>query len=320
MATIIKDILTFDLALNLINQNKVISKKKARWDNRVQSYSFSDNIIQIYKNNNKIEIKKFNFYGQKTEQYIVEDINEIKRYLDIRDNQKWFFHTKREAKKKYNKDIVDEFEAKKIVYRWLLNKYKEAVIIPEIKLGERRVDYLVLNKNIITVEIKSEIDTLDRLEAQIEEYLKYSNYIIIVAHSNKINKIEQLITDKNIGLFEITQNGKLKFIRQPKKMKKNYLAFLPFISYQEYIDMKKGLKWNSKFDKYDIENIFKILKTRYIKESSLRKKLFKNKDYKSALGSATNIWVNRLINNNTIPFLKSFFNLDNDFLIKYIKK
>jgi len=330
MATEIKDKITLELIINKINNNEVISEKKYTYITPGKKGYI--NIFQIFKNEEeKIIYRKFDIYGNKrSDNYI--DISDIENIINLKTEKNWFYHKKRISKKTKNPKIIDENSAKKKVYEWLIKKYKKDIIIPEISLNNRRADYIVFGDNIITIEIKSEIDTLERLESQLKEYSKFSNYIYIALHTNKIQKIEKLDIKENIGIIDITDK-KIKILKQPKKIKNTYIAFEGFISYKEFLNMKRGFKGHSKVSKEDFELFFQealtkkdkeliikeIMKKRYILEDKKRKELFFNKEYDKAVSSSKNIGINRMTTEAEV-YVKILLNKQENYLNEYINK
>ncbi|MEX0604994.1 MAG: sce7726 family protein [Marinobacter sp.] len=81
-------------------------------------------------------------------------------------------------------------------------------IINEFTIGDfsRRVDLAVVAKNrLYAFEIKSESDTLSRLEGQIAKYLEYFDKVTIVAATKHIPKILR-IAPKNVAIWEQKNN------------------------------------------------------------------------------------------------------------------
>ncbi len=94
------------------------------------------------------------------------------------------------------------------------------VLINELTLNKfkRRADLVVAGKSgLHAYEIKSEADSLYRLEGQIEDYLKYFDKVTIVTHSRHTPKILETVT-KNVEVWELKNTG-FKIIRRGKKKK-----------------------------------------------------------------------------------------------------
>lgn len=112
----------------------------------------------------------------------------------------------------------------------------------------RRVDLAIIDKkHFIAYEIKSEADSLYRLNGQTEKYLEYFDKVVIVAAPKHINKILDTVP-QNVAVWEITskqikvkQRGKFISIRDKRKqidlMKVNELLKL---------SNKLGLPYKSK--------------------------------------------------------------------------
>jgi hypothetical protein len=331
MAIQLEDNIDIIELLEILKEDFVISKKSSYFDHKTQSNKYSSNMVQFYIEDNDILRIKFDSYGNKIETKISNKDVMIEDLISYKSNNKIFKHKKRISKKSKNNNIVDEKDSKKLIYTWLLKKHTDAIIIPEVALGDRRVDYLALDANITSIEIKSEVDTVERLEEQIKQYLKYSNYVYIAAHTSKIEKIKKMNIPDLVGLIEITST-KLKFLKKAKKQKIDYAVFKSFISYNEYLEMKRGFKGSSKIEKMDMELLFDkiiskkkqseyisyIMKQRYSNESNIRKKAFENNEIDKALGAAKNIGINRMTNSVCLSGIKHYFDLSETLLTEYI--
>lgn len=94
------------------------------------------------------------------------------------------------------------------------------LIANEVPYGSlRKISDLVIIKNnrTISVEIKSELDSTDRLQSQINESSKVFDYVIVFVGRNQLTKIIDLIS-QNIGIYYLEDN-KIKTYRRPKILK-----------------------------------------------------------------------------------------------------
>ncbi|MDR9497981.1 MAG: sce7726 family protein [Hydrogenovibrio sp.] len=107
----------------------------------------------------------------------------------------------------------------------------ETTLISELTLNNfsRRVDLAVINKeSFIGFEIKSEYDSLKRLEGQLSTYSAYFDKVIVVASTKHINNILESVP-KNIGIWEVRDNKiiiKRKGIKKYTKNKKNLIQLM----------------------------------------------------------------------------------------------
>jgi len=285
------------------------------------------NIFQLVKNE-KYYYYYFDFFGNKIEAKSKEiSEKELKEYIlnpskfnFYHHKGYWSYHKKRISKKKINPNINNEEDLKKIAYKWLLNLNKNLIIIPEFTIKNRRVDYIAFDKTeTYLIELKSEIDTLNRLEEQLKAF--------------KFKKINEINIPKNVGIF-VVKNNKMKLVKKVIKNKINFSIFKTYISYVEYMNIVKGLKNSSKLSKEQIIDLidknftkkekdflfYKIICKRYIFESNKRKEAWKQKKYKEALGKSSLLGINRMkIIKYKFCTLKKFFNLKEEIILDYLK-
>ena len=87
-----------------------------------------------------------------------------------------------------------------------------AAMHTEFRVSESKADVLVVNGTSHIYEIKTELDGLDRLEKQLEDYRHFAEYVSIVTSDNHIEKLLKII-DPSIGVLLLTNRQTLKVIR-----------------------------------------------------------------------------------------------------------
>jgi len=102
-----------------------------------------------------------------------------------------------------------------LINKLLLGKYSlnTTTVINELKIKNSVADFVLLNGEIRIFEIKTELDNLQKLEKQIQDYKTFANKIFIVTNSKYINTLIKLYNDKNIGIIEYTDKKTLKEIK-----------------------------------------------------------------------------------------------------------
>lgn len=296
--------------------------------------------------NGKLIPYRFNKFGK---------IRTREKHIDLKDKYKELFnnfdetkilsyHKQRLSKKlTTNTFVSNELDLKIEVYKWLLKKNKDAVIIPEYSIGNRRADYISFNTkkiDVTIVEIKSELDTFDRLEAQLQQYSSIANYVYLAIDQKQYKKLnlKNITIPHHIGIL-IYDNTKTNKLKEFTKAKKNPLTLdYPFIDSLSYNDINNaftGFKYSTKFTKERKEEIMKefiktkiinkfaydILCNRYIIESDKRKDLYNNSHIELCVASSKALKINRFdVTGKYTITLSSYFN--NKELLKdlYIKK
>ena len=282
---------------------------------------------------------RFNKFRKfKTREKYKDLVDTLKDKFDY--NNVLSYHKQRVSKKLTSNTFVsNESDIKIEVYKWLLKKNKDAVIIPEYSIGNRRADYISFDTkkiNTTIVEIKSELDTFDRLEAQLETYSLIANSVYLAIDIKQYEKLK----NKNIELpvhigVLIYDNNKSKKLIELKKVSKNHSVqenpFIQFLSYNDINNAFSGFKYSSKFTKEQKEEIvdkfiskkihnqfsYDILCNRHIIESDKRKELFYNDDFISSVASSKQLKINRFDVSGKYVITLSSFIKDKEILYRY---
>ncbi len=117
---------------------------------------------------------------------------------------------------------------------YLDKKYVDKTITTEISIntsyGVKVVDVVVSNGHSVAFEIKSEIDTIKRLDGQVKGYSEVFDYVYLVYWKDKFNIVDINLPD-NIGIiiaqwddkktkikFDILKNAKVNRIANQRKI------------------------------------------------------------------------------------------------------
>ncbi|MDH1333515.1 sce7726 family protein [Comamonas thiooxydans] len=94
----------------------------------------------------------------------------------------------------------------------------------------RRADLVMANGKLSAFEIKSEKDTLDRLDGQLETYLRLFEQVTVVCAERHQAGVEQRVPD-GVGVWVLAVDGSLRILRKAKTHKQashqSWLSFLP---------------------------------------------------------------------------------------------
>ncbi|WP_451974114.1 sce7726 family protein [Azospirillum endophyticum] len=106
------------------------------------------------------------------------------------------------------------------VYRAALTKkilmgthsLKTATVLNEFRVGESKADIAILNGTATVYEIKSERDSLIRLEKQIESYRKVFPKVFVIAGGNHVDAILSLELP-DVGVLRLSQRHQISTLR-----------------------------------------------------------------------------------------------------------
>lgn len=119
----------------------------------------------------------------------------------------------------------------------LLNSYilkhyslADTVLLNEFKIGNSKADAVLVNGTNKVFEIKTELDTPERLSTQIQDYYKAFSEVFIVVHHSHITRYMHLV-DKKVGVMSFSNNI-IEIIRPA----------LPDMSQLDIVTMMKSLR------------------------------------------------------------------------------
>lgn len=128
-----------------------------------------------------------------------------------------------------------------LINKLLLGKYSlnTTTVINEFKIGNSIADFVLLNGEARIFEIKTELDSLDKLSKQVFDYCRFANKVYVVSNSKFIDKLVSEYLDTNVGIIEYTQHNTLKEVVEAKNndLYFNHLIIFKTLRKQEYLDI-----------------------------------------------------------------------------------
>jgi len=125
--------------------------------------------------------------------------------------------TKKELHKTINDVIYNNYKGEVTIKALLVQFFKNKNVTAsfEIKVNSSRIDFLTINGETKSYEIKSELDNLSKLVKQTEDYTKVFEYNYIVIDEKHYTKAKEILPD-GYGII-ILRNRKLDTVREAKK-------------------------------------------------------------------------------------------------------
>lgn len=124
--------------------------------------------------------------------------------------------------------IGKEYRTEYFYKNTLLNKlllkkhnYRKTVALTELPIANSKADFIMINGKGVVYEIKTELDNLDRINSQIEDYLKAFSEVVVVTYEENIPKVMGAIPE-NVGIMQLTKRKALKLIRVEKSDKTHF--------------------------------------------------------------------------------------------------
>lgn len=119
--------------------------------------------------------------------------------------------------------------------------------LTEVAIAKSKADFLLINGKAIVYEIKTELDNLERLSSQIDDYYKAFDHVAVVTYEKNLQQLQKVLDsiDKPVGIYVLRKNGKLGTVRKPDKYtgsldKVTIFKLLRKSEYEEIIIQKYG--------------------------------------------------------------------------------
>lgn len=115
--------------------------------------------------------------------------------------------------------VYKNFITKKILFgRHSLNT---STLLNEFRVGSSLADLVLINGKSVVYEIKTELDTPERLEDQLADYRKAFAQIYLVTHHSLTDKYLSILRDDDVGVIALTNNFTLSEVREAKEETKH---------------------------------------------------------------------------------------------------
>ena len=156
--------------------------------------------------------------------------------------------------------------------------------LSEISIAKSKADFVLINGKAVVYEIKTELDNLDRLHTQIDDYYKAFDNVAVVTYEKNVDQLQKILVeiDKPVGVYILRRNGKLGTVRKPqsytgdldkeiifKLLRKreyeeiimHWYGYLPNVTQFKYYDVCKKMFLDLPIDESYLD-VLKILKKR----------------------------------------------------------
>jgi len=133
------------------------------------------------------------------------------------------------------KNYRNEYIYKNVIAnKILLGKHslKTSNMLTEFRVGNNKADVIILNGTSSVYEIKSEYDTFNRLQNQLDAYLEIFDFINVITSLSQANKLYSNIPEK-VGILVLTDRNTISIIREAKSNKENFNPARLFDSFRK---------------------------------------------------------------------------------------
>ncbi|MCD2346853.1 sce7726 family protein [Clostridium guangxiense] len=114
---------------------------------------------------------------------------------------------------------MEYFYKNTLLNKLLLGKHslKTTTALTELAIGKSKADFVMINGKGIVYEIKTELDTLERLENQIQDYYKVFKYVCVVTCEEHYEKLREKLLDTKVGIYILTKRNTISVKKEPEE-------------------------------------------------------------------------------------------------------
>lgn len=176
-----------------------------------------------------------------------------------------------------------------LLNKLLLGKHSihTTVALSEMPIEKSVADFILINGKAEVYEIKTALDSLNRLERQIEDYYKVFNHVSIVTDQSHVEKVKKHYSQSSIGIYVLTKRNTLhevqkptaysdclniesiyKFLRKPERISVLKALNVSIPTYTDFTEYKTVLEV---FKQCDILEVYDVMLKQLKKRNALQK-------------------------------------------------
>lgn len=181
-------------------------------------------------------------------QYVFQDLvdekhndiyrNIVKRYIDdpeSKDNGVLISEIYSYMSRAYRNEY---FYQNTLLNKLLLGKHSvnTTTALTQIPIGKSKADFILINGKAVVYEIKTELDTFERLDTQLSDYYKAFNHVCIVTCESNYDKLCSILGNNSVGIYVLTSKNTLSLRKEPKEKSEHldYLAIFKVLHKKEF--------------------------------------------------------------------------------------
>lgn len=114
-------------------------------------------------------------------------------------------------------EILDKEYRNEYFYKnTLLNKLligvhspKTTIALTEVPVYKSKADFILINGKAVVYEIKTELDNLERLESQLQDYYKAFTTVYVVTSESNFEAVKRKLDTSNVGIYVLTKKNSI---------------------------------------------------------------------------------------------------------------
>lgn len=226
-----------------------------------------------------------NFFTRNTFRHLIDGKQDnvyssvVERYISNTDQR-----TNGELISEIYKELENNYRNEYFYKNTLLNKFlldahdlNTVTAITELPIAKSKADFILISSNAVVYEIKTELDNLDRLHSQVDDYYKAFDQVAVVTYEKNLNSLQKVLAeiDRPVGVYIMKRDSSLSTIRKPQsymddldkeimfkilrkgeqeEIIQHWYGYLPNVTQFQYYDV-----WEKMFANISIEESYPLV-------------------------------------------------------------
>lgn len=133
----------------------------------------------------------------------------VKRFVDDpedKDNGTLISEVYRFMSKAYRNEY---FYQNTLLNKLLLGKHSinTTTALTQIPISKSKADFILINGKAVVYEIKTELDTFDRLDTQLRDYFKAFNHVCVVTSDSQFDRAASILDGTPVGVYALSSQN-----------------------------------------------------------------------------------------------------------------
>lgn len=96
-----------------------------------------------------------------------------------------------------------------------VHRINTTTALTEVPIANSKADLIMINGKAVVYEIKTELDSFDRLQSQISDYYKAFDHVCVVTSEHQLQSLQKLLADSPVGIYVLTSRDTIRRIKEP---------------------------------------------------------------------------------------------------------
>jgi hypothetical protein len=127
-----------------------------------------------------------------------------------------------------------------LLNKLLLEKHRvnTTSALTQIPISKSKADFILINGKAVVYEIKTELDSLDRLDSQLKDYYKAFDHVCVVTSESHYERVLNILNVTPVGIYVLTQQNTISSTMKKEPIADNssldYTAIFKVLHKREY--------------------------------------------------------------------------------------